>query len=152
MSVNVPFWLLVLLIVLAALSVLDRLLVPSVRWFFRRRVSRVLEEVSQHLDIKIEPFRLTKREVLIDRLLYDQQVMEAAEAYVRDQDMPREVLMAKVERHAREVVPGFNAYFYFLPNKLPSSPLPISTMSSIEVPSPSLSSKLLNMSTADGEV
>jgi len=111
--VNVPFWLLVLLIVLAALSVLDRLLVPSVRWFFRRRVSRVLEEVSQHLDIKIEPFRLTKREVLIDRLLYDQQVMEAAEAHSRENDMPREVVMATVERYAREIVPGFNAYFYF---------------------------------------
>lgn len=110
---NVPFWLLVLLIVLAALSVLDRLLVPSVRWFFRRRVTRVLEEVGQHLDIKIEPFRLTKREVLIDRLLYDQQVMEAAEAHSRENDMPREVVMATVERYAREIVPGFNAYFYF---------------------------------------
>jgi len=104
---------LVLLIVLAAWSVLDRLLVPSVRWFFRRRVNRVLEEVSQHLDIKIEPFRLTKREVLIDRLLYDQQVMEAAEAHAREYDMPREVVMSTVERYAREIVPGFNAYFYF---------------------------------------
>ena len=113
MSVNVPLWLLVLLIVLAAWSVLDRLLVPSVRWFFRRRVNRVLEEVSQHLDIKIEPFRLTKREVLIDRLLYDQQVMEAAEAHAREYDMPREVVMSTVERYAREIVPGFNAYFYF---------------------------------------
>ena len=113
MSVNVPFWLLVLLIVFAAWSGLARLLVPSVRWFFRRRVNRVLEEVSQHLDIKIEPFRLTKREVLIDRLLYDQQVMEAAEAHSREYDMPREVVMATVERYAREIVPGFNAYFYF---------------------------------------
>jgi len=112
-SVSVPLWLLVLLIVLAAWSVLDRLLVPSVRWFLRRRVNRVLEEVSQHLDIKIEPFRLTKREVLIDRLLYDQQVMEAAEAHARDHNMPREVVMATVERYAREIVPGFNAYIYF---------------------------------------
>ena len=113
MQVNVPLWLLVLLIVLAGWAVLDRLLVPSVRWFLRRRVNRVLEDVSQHLNIKIEPFRLTKREVLIDRLLYDQQVMEAAEAHARDHDMPREVVMAKVERYAREIVPSFNAYIYF---------------------------------------
>ncbi|MCK5378983.1 MAG: 1-acyl-sn-glycerol-3-phosphate acyltransferase, partial [Acidobacteria bacterium] len=113
MSVTVPFWLLVLLIVLAGWSVLDRLLVPSVRWFFRRRVNRVLEEVSQHLHIKIEPFRLTKRAVLIDRLLYDPLVMEAAEAHARDQDMPREVVMETVERYAREIVPAFNAYSYF---------------------------------------
>ena len=112
-SVNVPIWLLLLLIVLAGWSVLDRLLVPSVRWFLRRRVNRVLEEVSQHLHIKIEPFRLTKREVLVDRLLYDHEVMEAAEAHARDHDMPREVVMATVERYAREIVPSFNAYSYF---------------------------------------
>jgi glycerol-3-phosphate O-acyltransferase len=112
-QVIVPVWLLVLLIVLAGWAVLDRLLVPSVRWFLRRRVNRVLEDVSQHLNIKIEAFRLTKREVLIDRLLYDSQVMEAVEAHARDHDMPREVVMAKVERYAREIVPSFNAYIYF---------------------------------------
>ena len=113
MQVSVPLWLLVLLIVFAAWSVLDRLLVPSVRWFFRRRVNRVLKDVGERLHIKIEPFRLTKREVLIDRLLYDSEVMEAAEAHARDNDMPREVVMATIERYAREIVPSFNAYIYF---------------------------------------
>jgi len=103
----------VLLVVLAAWSVLDRLLMPSVRWFLRRRVNRILDEVSQHLHIKIEPFRLTKREVLVDRLMYDPEVMEAAEAHARDHDMPREVVMATVERYALGIVPAFNAYFYF---------------------------------------
>lgn len=112
-SIDVPLWLLILLIVLAAWSVLDRLLVPSVRWFFRRRVNRVLEEVSQHLRIKIEPFRLTKRAVLVDRLLYDPDVMKAAEAHALANDMPRDVVMATVERYAKEIVPSFNAYFYF---------------------------------------
>ncbi len=113
MQVNIPLWLLVLLIVLAGWSVLDRMLVPSVRWFLRRRVNRVLEDVSEHLHIKIEPFRLTKREVLIDRLLYDSEVMEAAETHAGDNGMPREIAMATVERYAREIVPGFNAYIYF---------------------------------------
>ncbi len=113
MSVEISLWLLVLLIVLATWSVLDRLLVPSVRWFLRRRINRVLEEVSQHLQIKIEPFRLTKREVLIDRLLYDPEVMETVEVFAQANDMPREVVMETVERYAREIVPGFNAYFYF---------------------------------------
>jgi glycerol-3-phosphate O-acyltransferase len=112
-SVDIPLWLLVVLIVLAAVSVLDRLLVPSVRWFVRRRINRVLEEVGEHLHFKIEPFRLTKRAVLIDRLMYDAEVMAAAEAHARDNEMPREVAMATVERYAREIVPAFNAYFYF---------------------------------------
>ncbi len=112
-TIDVPLWALVLLVVLAAWAALDRLLVPSVRWFLRRKVTRVLEDVGQHLQIKIEPFRLTKRAVLIDRLIYDPEVMEAAAAFAREKGMPREVAMAQVERSAREIVPAFNAYFYF---------------------------------------
>ncbi len=112
-QVSVPLWLLLALLALAGWTVLDLLLLPSVRWFVRRRVNRVLEEVGQHLRIKIEPFRLTKRDVLIDRLLYDPEVMEAAEAHAAAEGMPRDVAMATVARYAREIVPAFNAYFYF---------------------------------------
>ena len=50
------------------------------RWILRRRVNRVLDELNTRLKIRIQPFQLTKREVLIDRLLYDPQVQQAAEA------------------------------------------------------------------------
>jgi len=111
--IEVPLWLLVLLCVLAGLAALDRLLVPSIRWLVRGRVNKVLEEVGQHLKIKIEPFKLTKREVLIDRLMYDPEVLEAAEAHAAAEGMPRQVVMDKVDRYSREIVPAFNAYFYF---------------------------------------
>ncbi|MFV2073023.1 MAG: 1-acyl-sn-glycerol-3-phosphate acyltransferase [Thermoanaerobaculales bacterium] len=111
--IEVPVWLLVLLGILAGLAALDRLLVPSFRWLVRGRVNKVLEEVGQHLKIKIEPFKLTKREVLIDRLMYDPEILEAAEAYAAEEDMPRQVVMDKIDRYAREIVPAFNAYFYF---------------------------------------
>ena len=42
----------------------------------------------QHLHIKIEPFKLTRREVLIDRLLYDPEVAEAAIAAGEAVPMP----------------------------------------------------------------
>ena len=108
-----PLWLAVLLAILAAWAALDRLLIPSVRWFLRRRVNRVLEEINTRLKIRIPPFKLTKREVLIDRLLYDPQVQQAVEAEAREKAMPREVVMARVHRYAREIVPAFNAYVYF---------------------------------------
>jgi glycerol-3-phosphate O-acyltransferase len=111
--VAVPVWLVVLLVVLAAWSALDRLLIPSARWFLRRRVNRVLEEINTRLRISIQPFKLTKREVLIDRLLYDPRVLEAVEAHAAARDMPREVAMETVGRYAREIVPAFNAYVYF---------------------------------------
>lgn len=112
-AILIPLWIFAALVALAAVAVLDRLLVPSVRWFLRRRVDRVLEEVGEHLHIKIEPFKLTKRAVLIDRLMYDPEVMVAAEKHAAANDMPRELVMATVGRYAREIVPAFNAYFYF---------------------------------------
>src|SRR6478609_8419932 len=112
-SVSLPVWLVVLLVVLAVWAALDRLLFPGVRWFLRRRVNRVLEEINTRLKIQIPPFKLTRREVLIDRLLYDPEVQKAAEAVATADEMPREVVMRRVETYAREIVPSFNAYAYF---------------------------------------
>ena len=112
-TVSLPTWLAILLAALAAWAALDRLLLPGARWVLRRRVNRVLEELDTRLKIRIQPFKLTKREVLIDRLLYDPQVQQAAEAYAREGDMPRELAMRKVQAYAREIVPAFNAYAYF---------------------------------------
>jgi glycerol-3-phosphate O-acyltransferase len=112
-TATLPVWLVVVLVVFAAWSALDRLLLPSVRWVLRRRVNRVLEELNTRLKIRIQPFKLTKREVLIDRLLFDPLVQQAAEAHARQEDMPREIAMRQAERYAREIVPAFNAYAYF---------------------------------------
>ena len=112
-TLTLPLWLAIVLGLLALWSALDRLLIPSVRWFLRRRVNRVLEEINTRLKIRIPPFKLTKREVLIDRLLYDPQVQEAAEAEAREARAPREVVQERIHRYAREIVPAFNAYVYF---------------------------------------
>ncbi|HSN85846.1 MAG TPA: 1-acyl-sn-glycerol-3-phosphate acyltransferase [Thermoanaerobaculia bacterium] len=112
-SVSLPVWLVVVLALLATWAALDRLLVPSVRWYLRRRVNRAIDELNTRLRLEIRPFQRTKRQVLVDRLLYDPKVVQAIEASAREQGMPREVAAAKVERYAREIVPAFNAYFYF---------------------------------------
>jgi glycerol-3-phosphate O-acyltransferase len=112
-TISLPLWVAVVLTLLAAWAALDRLLIPSVRWVMRRRVNRVLEELNTRLKIRIQPFNLTKREVLIDRLLYDPQVQHAAEEQARENDMPRAVAIERVRRYAREIVPAFNAYLYF---------------------------------------
>jgi glycerol-3-phosphate O-acyltransferase len=111
--VSIPLWLAGLVVVLAALSVLDRFLLPGARWFLRRRVTRVVEEINTRLDLKIQSFKLTRREVLIDRLTYDADVMHAVEEKAAAENIPREVLMTDVARYAREIVPAFNAYIYF---------------------------------------
>lgn len=113
LPVTLPLWLFVLIVLLAAWAVLARLLVPGVRWWLRRRVNRVIDEVNTRLNISIRPFQLTKRAVLIDRLVYDAKVIEAMQAWALEQQIPREVAQAQVQRYAREIVPAFNAYLYF---------------------------------------
>jgi glycerol-3-phosphate O-acyltransferase len=98
---------------LAVLAALDRFLIPSTRWFLRRRINRVINEIGSRLSIEIRPFQLTKRQVLIDRLAYDPQVLAAIQTYARENDMPQEVAQKRVMTFAREIVPSFNAYFYF---------------------------------------
>jgi glycerol-3-phosphate O-acyltransferase len=112
-TVSLPIWLAVALFSLAAWAVIDRLLIPSVRWFLRRRVNLVLEEIGKRLHLEIRPFSLTKRQVLIDRLLYDPKILETAEAHAKETGIPRNIVMAEVERFAKEIVPSFNAYIYF---------------------------------------
>ena len=112
-GVTIPGWLFAVLLGLAVVAVLDRLLMPSVRWFFRRRVNRVIEELNARLPIRLQPFKLTKRRVLIDRLVYDPHIAEVVEQFAREEQLPPAVVQARVERYAREIVPAFNAYFYF---------------------------------------
>jgi glycerol-3-phosphate O-acyltransferase len=112
-AVTLPAWLLAILVLFAAWAVLDRLLLPSVRWYFRRRVNRVIEEINTRFNVEIAPFKLTQRRVLIDRLLYDPRVQAAVEAEAQAENITRAAVMARIEVYAREIVPSFNAYVYF---------------------------------------
>lgn len=111
--VTLPLWLFVAILAFALWSLLDRLLIPSGRWFLRRRLNRLIDRVNRRLAVEIKPFQLTKRQVLIDRLIYDPQVVAAANEHARTHNVPREVAMTEVHRYAREIVPTFNAYIYF---------------------------------------
>ena len=112
-QITISIWVFILLVIIAVLAVLDRILIPSTRWFLRRRINRVLDEIGTRLDIEIRPFQLTKRQVLIDRLVYDSKVVEEIQNHARENDMPLEVVQKKVVNYAREIVPSFNAYLYF---------------------------------------
>jgi len=112
-AITLPFWLFVLMTVFAAVMVLDRILLPSMRWYFRRRVNRVIEEINTRLDIEIRPFQLTHKQALIDQLVFDDKVIEAIKAYAKENNMPAEVAQAKAVTYAHEIAPTFNAYVYF---------------------------------------
>jgi glycerol-3-phosphate O-acyltransferase len=112
-SIEVPLWLALAAGALALWALLDRLLWPSARWYVRSRAAKVLAEVGQRLKIHVRPFQQVRRQVLIDRLIFDDKVQQAAQAFADARGMPREVALDQVQRYAREIVPAFNAYVYF---------------------------------------
>jgi glycerol-3-phosphate O-acyltransferase len=112
-QITISVWLFIILLVICAWAVLERVLIPSSRWFIRRRINRVIDEISSRLDIQIKPFQLTKRQVLIDRLVYDPKVIEAIQETAHERECPREIVQKEVRSYAREIVPSFNAYLYF---------------------------------------
>ncbi len=112
-SVTLPLWLFLLLLVTAVLLILDRILLPGIRWILHRRVNRVIEEVNTRLDIEIKPFQLTRKQVLIDQLVFDDKVVAVMKEYAAEHNIPTEVAQARVLRYAKEIVPSFNAVVYF---------------------------------------
>ncbi len=112
-TIEVPVWAAVLMLLLTLLWLLQHLLLPSVRWFFRHRANRVIDEVNARLALKIPSFKLTKREVLIDRLCYHPEVLAEIDLMAREQQVTCEVLQARVRHYAQEIVPAFNALIYF---------------------------------------
>jgi len=112
-SVSVPLWLFVIMALLAAWAAGVLLLAPGMRWFFRRRINAVIEELNTRLKIELPSFKLTRREVLVDRLFHDPRIQAAAEAQAKDAGEPLAEVRRRVDRYAREIVPSFNAYLYF---------------------------------------
>ena len=112
-AVSVPFIFLVVIAGLAALAVLEHVFLPALRFVASSSAEKLIEEVSARLKIGIRPFQRTKRRVLIDRLLYDPKVQEAARGFALARKIPLDAAQAIVEKYARETVPAFNAYLYF---------------------------------------
>jgi glycerol-3-phosphate O-acyltransferase len=112
-TVSLPLWLVIVGAAVSAWAVLDRLLIPSLRWALRRRANRAIDELNTRLHLRIRPFKATRRQILIDRLLYDPDVLEAIDKHAGQAGIPRQVAMDMAKRYAREIVPSFSAYAYF---------------------------------------
>jgi len=111
--VELPLWLLLLIVGFAVFSALERVLVPSVRWFFRRRMQRAVTRMNTKLSRPIEPFKLARRHDMIQRLIYDPKVAEAIAEHAKSEAVPENVAFETARRYAREIVPSFSASVYF---------------------------------------
>ncbi len=112
-TITLPYWIFTILLLFAAVMVLDRVLLPSMRWYLKRRVNRVIKEINTRLDIEIRPIQFTRRQALIDQLVFDEKVIDAIKLYAEEHKMPHAIAQAKARKYAAEIVPAFNAYIYF---------------------------------------
>lgn len=112
-TVELPLWLLILILLFAAVTFASHFLFPSVRWFFRRRMERVVSKLNTRLERPIEPFKLARRYDMIQRLIYDPEVSVAIAEYARKNNVPENVAFELAQRYAREIVPSFSATAYF---------------------------------------
>lgn len=112
-TVHLPLWLLILILLFAAVTALSHFLLPSVRWFFRKRMERVVARLNTRLERPIEPFKLARRHDMIQRLIYDPEVAQAIVDHAKEEEVPENVAFELARKYAREIVPSFSASAYF---------------------------------------
>ncbi|MCX7567209.1 1-acyl-sn-glycerol-3-phosphate acyltransferase [Sulfitobacter sp. F26169L] len=112
-TVQLPLWLFVLILLFAAVTALSHLLLPSVRWFFRRRFEKAVARLNTRLKRPIQPFKLARRYDMIQRLIYDPEVSREIAEYAVKNNVPENVAFQKAQEYAREIVPSFSAFAYF---------------------------------------
>lgn len=114
-TVEVPLWALALILLFAAVTFASHFLFPSVRWFFRRRMEKVVARINERLERPIQPFKLARRHDMIQRLIFDPKVAEAITEHARLEGIPEAVAFDQARHYAREIVPAFSASAYFGP-------------------------------------
>lgn len=112
-TIELPLWLFVLILLFAVITAASHLLFPSVRWFFRRRMERVVAQVNDRLERPIEPFKLAQRHDMIQRLIYQPDVTRAVSEHAAEEGIPEAVAFETAKRYAGEIVPSFSATMYF---------------------------------------
>ena len=112
-TVEIPLWLLILILLFAAVTASTHMLFPSVRWFFRRRAEKVVARLNERLQHPIQPFKLLRRQDMIQRVIYDPEVVRAVGDYAEEHGVREDVAFEKARDYAREIVPSFSASAYF---------------------------------------
>jgi glycerol-3-phosphate O-acyltransferase len=112
-TVALPLWLVVLLGVLLAWALADRVLLPVGRRLFSRREERFLEELKKRFHLLVPAFKVTRRRTLIERLISDTQVLSAVDDDCREKGSAPEAVLRKVRNYAEEIVPSFHAFAYY---------------------------------------
>ena len=105
---TLPSWRFFVLLLAASYALIVSVLFP----YLRRRLNKTVDKLNNSLQVKIRPLQRSKRQILIDQLMFGREVFAIIEEQSRRDNISRDVLQQKVKRYAREIVPSFNACIY----------------------------------------
>ena len=112
-QVTLPLWAFLLILLFAAVTFASHFLFPSVRWFFRRRMERAVKRLNERLERPIQPFKLLRRQDMIQRIVYDPEITQAIVEHAKEEGVREDVAFERARRYAKEIVPSFSAWAYF---------------------------------------
>lgn len=75
--------------------------------------SRLVERANKRLQLPVPEFVLKRRELVIDLLLEQEEIVEYIESAAAGQDDKRAELFERARQYAREIGPRFSPLFYF---------------------------------------
>jgi len=112
----IPLYILIPLAVLAAVALIERILLPSVRVVMRRWLRGMTDDLNTRLKLKLQPFKMTRKRIVEEMLIHDPEVAHAAKLYREVNQLSWDEVTDLVRVWAREIVPRFNVYLYYRPS------------------------------------
>jgi glycerol-3-phosphate O-acyltransferase len=114
--VFIPLYILIPVLVLAAVALAERILLPGARVVIRRKVRRLVDDLNARLRLELKPFKFTKKRIVEEMLVHDPEVAQAANEYREANGLRWDEVSDLVRAYAREIVPRFNVYLYYRPS------------------------------------
>lgn len=111
--VELKFWHYIILLLLAIYGLLQLVILPIIQKIIYRRFKATERKLDDELDFGLPSYALATRRLWIDRLRSDTEVQEVITEIIKEGNITGEEIRKKALKYADEIVPSFNAFFYF---------------------------------------
>jgi glycerol-3-phosphate O-acyltransferase len=113
-TVTLPLWLAAAAGLLTAWVLIFKILLPGLRWFLKRREESFVRKISRRLNLTFPAIKFARKRTVVERLLSNPDVLKAIDDSALQLKMPSTEVAKIAEGYAREIVPSFHAYAYYL--------------------------------------
>lgn len=113
-TIDLPLWLVTALGLLAGWALIFRILLPGLRWIFKRREELFVRKISRRLKLTFPAIQFARKRTVVERILSDPDVLKAIDDSALELKISPDEVAKIAEGYAREIVPSFHAYVYYL--------------------------------------